>query len=74
MATCPAGKQVVGGGSFVVFDTGVSGVADRVAVHTSLPLSLNGPNDSWDVQAFEAVPDNFTTWHLVVRAVCVPVG
>lgn len=71
VATCPAGKKAISGAGFPVLDTGVSGTVDRVAIHFSGPTSLNNDNDTWDIQAFEAAPDNFTTWHLVVSAVCV---
>jgi len=74
VATCPAGKNVVSGGGFPVFDTGISGIVDRVAIHASVPLSLFRSNDTWDVQAVETTPDNFTTWHLVVWAVCATVA
>lgn len=73
-ATCPAGKQAVGGGAFVKFDSGLSGTANHVVIHASVPFTVNQPNDSWLVQAFEGEPDNFTVWHLVVEAVCVTAG
>ena len=74
VATCPTGKKVVSGGGFPVFDTGVSGVVDLVAIHASVPISLSNSDDTWDVQAIETQPDNFSTWHLVVWAVCAMVG
>jgi hypothetical protein len=74
VATCPAGRKAVGGGGFVVFDTGVSGVVNRVAIHASVPFTFATADDSWDVQAVETAPDNFTTWHLIAYAVCVSVS
>jgi hypothetical protein len=71
VATCPAGKKAVGGGALPVLDTGISGIVDLVAVHAEFPLTVTNTNDSWDVQAVETQPDNLTTWHLVVWAVCV---
>ena len=73
-ATCPAGKRAISGGGFQVFDTGVSGTVDRVAIHVTVPISLFNDGDTWDVQAVETAPDNFTTWHLVAVAVCVVVN
>lgn len=75
-ASCPAGKVVVGGGGFPSFgDAGVSGVAETVAIHSSGPLQLNSDTyDTWNVQAVETEPDNITTWHLVVWAICVNAG
>lgn len=69
--TCPAGKKVVSGGASVSFDAGVSGIADRVAIHTSVPFSVSTSNDSWTVHAVETAPDNITAWHLNVSAVCI---
>jgi hypothetical protein len=74
VATCPAGKKAISGGGVVHFDTGVSGVADLVAVHSSVPISLNADDDTWDVQAVETSSDTFTTWHLAVFAVCITAG
>jgi hypothetical protein len=74
VATCPAGKKAVSGGGYTVFDTGVSGVEEFVAIHSSVPISLNNDSDTWDVQAIETIPDNFTTWHLVAVAVCATVS
>jgi Collagen triple helix repeat (20 copies) len=71
VATCPAGKKVVGGGGFPSFGTGVSGVAETVAIHSDGPLSLGGDDNTWDVQAVETEHDTITTWHLVVWAICV---
>src|SRR6266498_3273925 len=50
--TCPVGKKAVGGGGFAIFDTGVSGTVDSIAIHVSTPITLANPNDTWDVQAF----------------------
>jgi hypothetical protein len=74
-ATCPAGKQAISGGGYVVSDSGVSGIADDVAIRASLPLSLHSTDDSWDVRVFETVTDNeLAKWHLVVFAVCATVS
>jgi hypothetical protein len=75
-ATCPAGKQAISGGGYVVDDTGgISGIADAVAIRASLPLSLHSTDDSWDVRVFETVTDNeVDKWHLVVFAVCATIG
>ncbi|HTJ70744.1 MAG TPA: hypothetical protein VL551_24605 [Actinospica sp.] len=74
-ATCPAGKQAISGGGYVVLDSGESGIADDVAIRASIPISLKSTDDSWDVRAFETVTDdNFTKWHLVVEAVCANTG
>lgn len=72
-ATCPAGKKAISGGAFPIFDTGVSGIVDRVAIRVTRPLTVFSSNDSWNVHAFETSQDNFTTWHLQVYAVCVTV-
>jgi hypothetical protein len=69
-ATCPSGKKAISGGAFPILDTGTSGIVNRVAIHVSRPLTLFNTNDSWNVHAFETIPDNFTTWHLRVYAVC----
>lgn len=74
VATCPSGKTAVSGGGYTVLDSGVSGIVDRVAIHANMPISLSGDDDTWDVQAVETEPDNFTTWHLVVMAVCATVS
>jgi hypothetical protein len=74
-ATCPAGKQAISGGGYVVFDSGITGVAEDVAIRASTPISQHSTDDSWDVQVFETVTDNnLTKWHLVVTAVCANVG
>lgn len=73
-ATCPAGKKAVGGGGSNSFDSGISGVADRVAIHRSTPFNSSSPNDSWLVHAVETEPDNFTTWSLSAWVVCLSVS
>jgi hypothetical protein len=73
-ATCPAGKKAVGGGGSTSFETGISGVADSVAIHRSTPFSVNSPDDSWLVHAIETAPDNITTWTLSAWAVCLSVS
>jgi hypothetical protein len=72
-ATCPAGKKAISGGAFPILDTGLSGTVDLVAIHVSRPFSMpfGNPNDSWNIHAIETAPENFTTWHLQVYAVCV---
>ncbi len=74
VATCPAGKVVIGGGGGPVFGpAGVSGTVDRVAIHLSVPIKLlDSPvYNTWDVQAVETEPDTVTQWHLVAYAICV---
>ncbi|HEX8345801.1 MAG TPA: collagen-like protein [Actinoplanes sp.] len=70
-ATCPVGKKVVSGGASVSFAAGVRGVADRVAIHTSVPFTSFTGADAWTVHAVETAPDNTTAWHLNVSAVCI---
>jgi hypothetical protein len=75
-ATCPAGKQAISGGGYVVDDgTGNSGIADAVAIRASLPLSLHSTDDSWVVRVFETITGNGAAkWHLNVYAICATVG
>jgi hypothetical protein len=76
-ATCPAGKQAISGGGYVVDDGtgGISGIADAVAIRASLPLSLHSTDDSWVVRVFETITDNGAAkWHLNVYAICATVG
>lgn len=74
VATCPGGKKAVGGGGSTNFgSTGVSGVADSVALHLSTPFSRHSANDSWLVHAIETNGDNFTTWRLSAFVVCLSV-
>jgi hypothetical protein len=74
-ATCPVGKQAISGGAFVETDAGDIGTTDAIAIHRSVPISLNATNDSWAVDAVETVTDNRTTsWHLVVTAVRATTG
>jgi hypothetical protein len=72
-ATCPPGKKAISGGAFPILDTGLSGTVDRVAIHVSRPFTFpfGNPDDSWNIHAIETAPDNVTTWHLRVYAVCV---
>ncbi|MEA2972482.1 MAG: hypothetical protein QOG82_940 [Actinomycetota bacterium] len=70
-ATCPAGKKAVGGGGSTSFDTGISGVAESVAIHRSTPFTSISQDDAWVVQAVETSPDNITTWTLSAWAVCL---
>ena len=73
-ATCPAGKKAVGGGGSASFGTGVSHVADTVAIHRTSPFTRNSENDSWLVHAFETTPDNTTTWRLSAWVICLSVS
>jgi len=73
-ATCPAGKKAVSGGAFPIFDGGLSGTVDLVAIHVSRPFTFTNPNDSWNVHLIESSPDNVTTWHVITYAVCVTVA
>jgi hypothetical protein len=74
VATCPGGKKAVGGGGFPIFDTGVSGIVDVIAIKVSIPFTVSSNSDSWLVHAFETRPDNFSTWHLRAVAVCASVS
>jgi hypothetical protein len=69
-ATCPAGKKAISGGAFPILDTGVSGIVNLVAIHVSRPFTLSNSMDSWNIHAVETSPDNITTWHLHVYAMC----
>jgi hypothetical protein len=66
MVTCPAGKKVLSGGGYPVFDSGISGIITRVAVHRSFPSN----EGSWVVSFVNPEPDGASTWHVVGYAVC----
>jgi hypothetical protein len=70
-ASCPAGKQAVAGGGQPVFDSGISGYFDLIALHASRP-TFDGKG--WNVQAVDPNVNQGTGWHLTVYAVCAAVG
>jgi hypothetical protein len=66
LATCPAGKKVVGGG------TEVSSISSEpVAVKLSYPFE--GPTSGWFGRVYETTP-TADSWSLFVYAVCVNVS
>jgi hypothetical protein len=69
-AACPAGKMAIGGGGQPVFDSGISGYFDLIALHASRP-TFDGTG--WNVQAADPNLEQGTGWHLVVYAVCADV-
>ena len=73
-ATCPAGKKAVGGGGSTSWGTGISSVADTVAIHMTRPFTRNSENDSWVVHAIETTADDITTWTLSAFVICLSVS
>ncbi len=75
VATCPAGKHVLGGGSFIFNDTAVSGDYSSMVIADSDPFP-DFPTmgvDSWRVRAIRMPPGGFhSPWHMRVFAVCAP--
>jgi hypothetical protein len=70
-AACPTGKKAVGGGGQPVFDSGITGFSDLIALHASRPT----PDGSgWNVQAEDPNVNQNTGWHLTVYAICAAVG
>ena len=70
-ATCPVGKQAVGGGGQSVFVIGISGYFELITLHASRPIS-NG--SGWNVQAADPNLGQHTGWYLTAYAVCANVG
>jgi hypothetical protein len=76
VATCPAGKRVLGGGSFVFNDTTpISGDHSLVVTGESHPFPgfPSAGVDSWRVRAVR-LPPAISSWHMRIFAVCAPVA
>jgi hypothetical protein len=72
---CPAGKRVLGGGSFVFNDvTPISGDQKLIALADSHPFPgfPSADLDSWRVRAVR-YQASISSWHLRIFAVCAPV-
>jgi hypothetical protein len=75
IATCPSGKRVLAGGSFVLNDTTpISGDHRLIAIADSDPFpGFPSPDlDSWRVRAVRYQAST-SSWHLRIFAVCAPV-
>jgi hypothetical protein len=72
VATCPAGKRVLGGGAFIFNDaTPISGDQRLVVTGDSHPFPgfPTATLDSWRVRAVR-LPPATSSWHMRVHAVC----
>ena len=69
VATCTAGNRVLGGGSFVLNDTAVSGDAHFIITGDSSPFG----NNAWRVRALRVPGGGPSPWHIRVFAICATV-
>jgi hypothetical protein len=75
VATCPFGKQVLGGGYLVYPDTSgpIGNDLRRVAVVDSHPFPEFPAADSWRVRAIRQSP-SIGAWQMRVYVICAPVA
>jgi hypothetical protein len=74
VVTCPAGKRVLGGGSFAFNDTTpISGDHRLIVTADSHPFPgfPSAELDSWRVRAVRLAPAT-SSWHMRIFAVCAP--